>query len=126
MLPLREIVYVAAIEVVDVHVPVGHIDVAAAPIAVAPEGMANSNASCECDARGERSAGNVAVRREIVRRIVGIGPITVHHGGLVVRNVDFVRRSRFDHDILLLVLGCQFDLGCPLMSANPSSVTVLA
>src|SRR5262249_34804652 len=104
VLPLREIVYVVAIEVVDVHVPVGHIDVAAAPVAVAPEGITGGNASRECDARSERSAGNVAVGRwEIVRRIIGIGPIPVHHGGLVVWNVDFVRRSRLDHDVLLLV-----------------------
>src|SRR5262245_1806524 len=53
---------------------------------------------------GKRGAGNVAVRRrEIVRRIVRIRPIPVHNGGLIVRNVDLVRRSRFDHDVLLLV-----------------------
>ncbi len=49
-----------AIDVRDVDGPVGDdVDVAAAPVAAAPEGMANGDASCECDARGERSAGNV-------------------------------------------------------------------
>src|SRR5262249_61340455 len=82
VLPLREIVYVAAIEVVYVHVPAGHVDVVAAPVAVAPEGMASGNASCECNPCGERGAGNVAVRRrEIVRRIVRIRPNPLHNGG---------------------------------------------
>src|SRR5262249_1860812 len=71
VLPLREIVHAAAIEVVYVHVPAGHVDVVAAPVAVAPEGMASGNASGECNPCGKRGAGNVAVRRrEIVRRIV--------------------------------------------------------
>ena len=72
--------------------------------------MANGDGGRERDAGGEHAAGEVAVgRRKIIRRIVGIGPIPVDHCGLVVRDVDFGRRGRLDHDVLLLVLGLDRD-----------------
>jgi hypothetical protein len=56
VLPLVEIINVVAIEIVDVHVPVGHVDVTSAPVAVAPDGVPYGDTRSEHDARGECTA----------------------------------------------------------------------
>ena len=72
--------------------------------------MTDGDGGGERDARGERAAGEVAVRRrKIVRRVVGIGPSPVDHRRLVVRDVDLVRRGRLDLDVLPVVLGLDGD-----------------
>src|SRR5262249_13030761 len=102
---IRVVLPPASVDIGDVGGSIGnHVDIAAPPIAVAPEGMAHGDTGRECDARCEYAACEVPRRRrKIVRRIVGIWPIPIDRSGLVVRNVDFVRRSRLDHDVLLLV-----------------------
>ena len=99
-----------AIDVGDVGGPVGHDVDVARPVAVAPERVPNGDGGCKGDAGRERRAGDIAVgRRKIVRRIVGIGPIPVHYGRLIVRNVELGGGGRLDRDVLLLVLGIDRD-----------------
>src|SRR5258705_13988782 len=83
VLPIR-VVHVLGEVVV---VAVVDVDVAAAPVAVAPQRRADRHP----DAEGERRPGDVAGWIVGVRRICGVRPSPVDHGRVVGRHIDHLR-----------------------------------
>src|SRR4029079_13382414 len=101
VLPLVEIVDVAAIYNVDDNVAIGDVDVAAAPVAVAPDSMTDCEGAAERDPGGNRTPCIIPRwRRKVVRRIIRIRPGTVNDRWIVVRHIHLGGRGRLDDDVL--------------------------
>ena len=97
---------VIAVDVVDVGRAVD-VDVSAAPIEAAAPAIAARRPTAERIAGAERQPGrqncdaDIGRRRPVIGRIVRIRPVTIDHGGIVIRHVELVRIGRRDVDVLL-------------------------
>ena len=107
---------VVAIAPIDIGVAVKVVVIVDVDVIVAaPSGSPAPTAAPGCsdretDTKGNRHARRVITRWRIVDGWIGIGRSSVHHSGVVARNINNVGTGRLDHDDLLVLYNFGFDL----------------